>query len=372
MVPAGGGPGGGGGPGAGRPVRILVVSNMYPGPRKPHYGIFVARRVEAYRRLGAEVAVAAITDPRRGPLRTPRKYAALTLRALGRAIRFRPDVLEGHYLVPTALVTRLAAGVVRRPYVLYAHGTDLETRIGWLEPLVARAVAGAAEVHTNSEHTAGRIGERFPAHPEVVVLPPGVDTARFRPPDDALPLTEEPTVAFVGDLVLHKGADVLVRALARLAVPWRAVVVGEGPEGESVRALAEELGVAGRVSWAGRVPHEELPALLGRAAVAAVPSRRDALGQVAIEALACGVPVVVSGVGGLAEIPTPECGSVVPPDRPDLLAEALEGWLQRRGEPAVRAAARGRAGEFALERVASRALDRLGAVPEVRRSSAPG
>ncbi len=344
-------------------MRLLVVSNMYPGPRKPNFGIFVSDRVGAYRRLGADVAVVANSDPRTGRWAIL-KYLSLSLRAVWRAWRFRPHLVEGHYLWPTGAVAAVAAAVARAPYVLYAHGSDVPD--GSAPSPVRRVVGRAAEIHTNSADTAARIRRAFGEDTAVRVLPPGVDLTVFEPrgePDPRL-------VGFVGDLVAHKGVDVALRALADMSETVRLLVVGDGPERASLEGLAGELGVAGRVVWRGAVEHAELPGLFSQMAVVVVPSRRDALGLVAVEALACGRPVVVSAVGGLASLPSPDCGESVPAGDPAALAEAAERWLARAGDPEIARAARRRAETFALDDTATRALTRLEEVVKVvRRTS---
>ena len=95
--------------------------------------------------------------------------------------------------------------------------------------------------------------------------------------------------------------------------------------------------------------------VFSRAKVVAAPSRRDAFGLVAVEALACGTPIVVSDVGGLASIPASSRGSVVPPDDPAALAIALEECLTRADEAASPPAVE-RAAESSLDRVTAEAL----------------
>lgn len=330
-------------------MKILLISNMWPGPRKRHFGIFVKDRVDAYRRNGATVDVVAVDDPRKGVF-SINKYAGLLIRSVWAAVTSRPDVVEGHYLVPTAVITWIASSAARRPYVLYAHGSDVDGRLPGLE----RAVRRAAVVLTNSDDTARRIKRRFGNLSEIAVIPPGVVLEPFA---DVVRRTEVPTVGFLGDLVPHKGVDVLIDAVARMEMPPLVLVAGDGPERERLQARAERLNT--RVEWAGVQPPEKLPAFFSRIDVLAVPSRRDALGTVALQALAAGVPVVVSAVGGLERVPTESCGQAVAPDDPEALANALARWIGRRDDASVGAAARRRAEDFDADRLASAALEAL-------------
>ncbi len=146
----------------------------------------------------------------------------------------------------------------------------------------------------------------------VKVVPPGVDHAFFSPGHRpqarrALALPEGPMMLFVGRIQALKGVDVAVRTLAALKDAGDAflVVVG-GPSGADgaaevarVRRLVRELGLVGRVRFVDPQPHELLSTYYRAADVCLVPSRSESFGLVALEAAACGTPVVAAGVGGL-------------------------------------------------------------------------
>ncbi|NIA24094.1 MAG: glycosyltransferase [Gammaproteobacteria bacterium] len=328
-------------------MRILLISNMWPGARKPHFGIFVRQRVDAYRAGGADVVVVANSDPRHG-LWALWKYTVLLGRVLATAARRRPDVIEAHYLVPTALFGWIAGKLTHRPYALYAHGSDVDGRLPALDFVVDRA----ALILTNADATARKLEERFSSLPGIRVVPPGVDLSRFAQVQRAE--SEYPTVGFLGDLVQHKGVDVLLDAVAAMSPQPRLLVGGDGPERAALHRRAAERGVDAQ--WLGAVRPDQVPSFFSHIDVAAVPSRRDALGVVAVEALAAGVPVVVSRVGGLAGVPTPDCGVAVPPDDPEALRTSLRAWLDTRGDPQVIAAARRRAADFDAHVLASKAI----------------
>jgi hypothetical protein len=96
-------------------VRILLVSQMYPGPDDPDLGVFVAQLEQALHERGHELE-RAVLDSRSGG---KRRYATLVARALRAAHRFRPDVVYAHFLVPAGLTAALAS---RAPLVVTAHG----------------------------------------------------------------------------------------------------------------------------------------------------------------------------------------------------------------------------------------------------------
>jgi glycosyltransferase involved in cell wall biosynthesis len=335
-------------------VRILVVSNMYPSKADPSFGVFVLERVEAFRRLGARVRVAAVTDARKGRFRTAWKYLVLFFRSLTASLWPRPDVIEAHYLVPTAPIAAVVASLIRRPFVLYVHGSDVALSHGLpVTKAIRWAVSRAATLQTNSEWTAGLIETRFGRRASVV--PPGVDPEFFHPPPEG---ARRSGVACAAGLYEHKGIDVLLRALHLLpaSTSWNLVVAGDGPEHTRLEAMAKDLGIGDRIAWKGVIDHAAVAEVFRHAAVVAVPSRRDALGMVAIEALACGTPVVITSVGGLAGVPDAECGTVVPSDDPASMSQAIDWWLNNaRSERAATA----RAAEFSLDTVAAAALAEL-------------
>lgn len=153
---------------------------------------------------------------------------------------------------------------------------------------------------------------RAPGSIEVVA--PGVERALFSPGDQrgarhALGLGAGPILLFVGRIQPLKGLDVAVRTLAELGRPdARLVVVGgaSGPEGtaelERVTALVDELGLTGRVLFHDPQPHHRLSTYYRAADVVLVPSRSESFGLVALEAAACGTPVVANAVGGLLNL----------------------------------------------------------------------
>jgi glycosyltransferase involved in cell wall biosynthesis len=163
-------------------------------------------------------------------------------------------------------------------------------------------------------------------------------------------LAGPPVVVFAGRLVREKGADVLLRAFAAVAArekDARLLLFGEGPERERLSRLADELGVAARVSMPGHVGRAEMERRCAGAWVQVVPSLwEEPFGIVAAEASMRGTAVVASASGGLAEIVRDgETGLLVPPGDADALADALARLLGDR-DLAERMGCAGR--EFAL------------------------
>ncbi|HEV2992912.1 MAG TPA: glycosyltransferase [Acidimicrobiia bacterium] len=214
----------------------------------------------------------------------------------------------------------------------------------------------------------------------VEIIPPGVDHALFSPSEPraarrrlGLP-TDRPLLLFVGRIQPLKGVDVAVRALAALRARDAELVVVGGPSGADgppevarLRALAEDLGVTARVRWVRPVPHDRLADWYRAADVCLVPSRSESFGLVALEAAACGTPVVAANVGGLRTlVDHDESGFLVDGRDPDEYAAPIQALLDAPGRAAAmgsRAAAR--AGRYTWSIAAAR-LRRLYADLAVR------
>ena len=184
----------------------------------------------------------------------------------------------------------------------------------------------------------------YDADPDrIEIVPPGVDHAFFAPGDQAqarravgLP-PDTPVLLFAGRIQPLKGLEVAVRALALVSGSPILVVVG-GPSGEKGQSeldraheLATRLGVADRVRFVPPQPHELLSTYYRAADVCLVPSRSESFGLVALEAAACGTPVVASAVGGLRNlVEHGRTGFLVETRDPGAFAEAVELLLADR------------------------------------------
>ncbi|WP_019808379.1 glycosyltransferase [Saccharomonospora halophila] len=229
-----------------------------------------------------------------------------------------------------------ALGVVKRRYQ-GAQDTSPAERIG-LERLIGRNAARVAATCSDEVFELVRMG--LPRS-RVSVVPCGVDLERFSPSGPRDPRGHRYRIVSVGRLVPRKGFDVAIAALRSL--PEVELVVAGGPErgrldadpeARRLRRLAEESGVADRVHLAGQVARSDVPALLRSADVVVCTPWYEPFGIVPLEAMSCGVPVVVSSVGGLTDtVVDGVTGVQVPPRRPDALAAAVRKLL---GDAALR------------------------------------
>jgi phosphatidylinositol alpha-1,6-mannosyltransferase len=285
-------------------------------------------------------------DVRRVPVRAGARrlaLALLNLRAVARALRFRPDVvLSGH------IVTSPAASTLRRlksiPFVQYVHSDEIRGR----PHLAGFALCRADAVVAVSQHArsmallAGAPPDRLHVIPNGVDLPAGRAGVR----------TAHPTIVTVARLRdRYKGHDVLVRAMPLILArapdaEW--VIVGDGPLRPELERLAADHGLSGRARFLGRISDSERDAWLERAHVFAMPSRLpesgiggEGFGIVFLEASAHGLPVVAGNVAGAVDaVVDGETGLLVDPTDHVAVADAVSELLVDR----ARAEALGRAG----------------------------
>ncbi len=241
----------------------------------------------------------------------------------------------------------ISAHAAHRPLVATLHTSHFLVRArkpAW-RPLLGRLVAWPDHVLAASSEIA-RVGEELAPGTRVEALTNGVDTHRFRPVEPILKEHEVSSSILLPRRLFHKnGVTFAVRALPHIlaGIPEaRLLVVGDGPERPRMEALARELGVTERVHFLGSRPHGEMPGLLASGQVALFPSLMEATSVAALEAMACGRPVVATRVGGLPEIVDDSVGALVPPEDPEALGRAVVELLRRPDLEAVGARARER------------------------------
>lgn len=146
------------------------------------------------------------------------------------------------------------------------------------------------------------------------------------------PIEDNREILYVGQVIRGKGVDLLLKALVHLTVDWHTTIVGDGNHMNECRQLAARLGIESRVTFAGRVPHEELESFYRAARVVVVPSRwPEPFGMVGIEAMARGRPVVAFDNGGISDwLKHESTGMLVTNGDLQSMAMAIGGFLDNR------------------------------------------
>ena len=263
--------------------------------------------------------------------------------AAGDGVRY--DLVHSHYWL-SASAGRVLVREWNVPHVAMFHTlADVKLDVGYsdYEP-GARVVAERALVHdvdrvvVATEHEMHLLRDLYgvPGR-NVAVIPPGVDRERFRPRDRAnaraeLGLDADARILLAaGRIERPKGLDVLIEALGEMTAVDRVqlLIIGgderAAAELARLRRVAEDAGVSDLVRFVGSVTHEQIGTYYNAADVVVMPSRYESFGLVAAEAMASGVPVVASRVGGLAStVADGRTGYLIPWQSPDLFAEKLD------------------------------------------------
>lgn len=267
--------------------------------------------------------LANVRRPTRAVL-VPAFVAAYRRAAVAEARRLQPDVIHAHWWFPGGLVGLAAAREIGAPLYITMHGSDVHIarRFG-LAAVARRVVGGADGVATVSGAARSEIAALLGLDPTTVnLLPMPVTIDRVAPWSPPVPPPIR--LATVGRLASEKGHDVLIDALLLLrsrGVHATCDVIGDGPQAVPLATRARPLG--NDVRFLGSRSRREIADALSGVHALVVPSRREGLGMVALEALHVGCPVIASATGGLVELVGPEDGLLVTPGDPVALADAI-------------------------------------------------
>ena len=315
----------------GRPLKYLLISNMYPDSAADIYGVFIRNIETGLLQQGVQVDRIVIAGRGKSLWSKIQKYVRFYLKVITAALD-RYDVVHVSY--PSHSYLPLMFRRIRRArLVVRLHGLDL---VGGVEDTLAHrvgrffsriAIRRADLVVVPSRYFEAELTRRHQVKQIYVYPSGGVDMDRFYP---APAPVREPVVSCVGRLDRLKGVDVLIRALARTRLPIRARITGDGRLRFRLEAMVRESSLEDRITFLGRIPQSELVGEYQRAAVFAFPTMRPAesFGNVAMEAMACGLPVIGSRMAGLTDyIREGENGLFFEPGDVQALADAMDNFF---------------------------------------------
>ena len=300
---------------------------------------------------------------------SPFRFQAAVFRRLPRlARRYGFDIVHANHAYMSDLLVRLRR---RSAATVVTVHTTLETQVGgtaraspaaprdslegriarWrllLETVERHYLRGTPAMIFVSRWLRDRTLRSYRVHPRLsTVVPNAIDTERLSPPvagDGGVGPTrsDRPTLLFAGRLLAMKGIETLLRAMTRLDPSVRLLLAGPGDQGPW-KALAYDLGLTSeRCEFLGRVPYEAMPTLYHQVDAVVLPSFTESCPMVALEAMACGTPLIAADVGGVSEIVRDgETGWLFPAGDADGLVSCIRAVLDDtvRREP-VRARAR--------------------------------
>jgi glycosyltransferase involved in cell wall biosynthesis len=260
------------------------------------------------------------------------------------------DLIHAHgHPYPSSLIAAKIAKKYGKPVVLTQHNTFIEyenslwDHVEWLNDCAIgrEALKASDRIVVVSNATRNYVLSLGADPKKVCVLHNGVDVDRFKPlagvRDEMrkkLGIPEASRVVLTVRRIVYKnGVDTLIdsaeksiRKNPRLVF----LVVGKGPDFEKVKEKIVQLGIQENFRLTGFVSDDDLPFYYNAADFFVLPSKSgEGLPLVALEAMACGLPVIATNVGGISEIMKEECGKLVPPNSPDVLAEAILEFSRR-------------------------------------------
>lgn len=201
-------------------------------------------------------------------------------------------------------------------------------KFGWINRMIETYTKKKIDICFAYSHTAESLMREL-ANWEVVYTPPpiNIEDFQFKPK-----LTDSKSdtfvVGYLGRISYEKGVDILMRAIALTDKNIHCMIVGNGPEKEKLKVLAEELVISERVKWHNAVEYKNIPSFMKSFDVLVLPSRttekwKEQFGRVLIEAMACGVPVIGSNSGEIPNV-IGENGVLFEENNPEKLAEAIK------------------------------------------------
>lgn len=332
-------------------MKVVFLARWYPHKYDSMFGLFVQRHAEAAALFNEVSAIYVHPDPnasqtyevdrrhengvdtirvyykKRGKLSSPLRY----FRACQKALRLvgKPDLIHVHVLTRMGVVAWWQKTLHGTPYIITEHwsrylpGNDFS---GFLRKTLTRKVVRHAEMVTT---VTGNLALAMQGHrllnPHYEILPNVIDTNLFQPQPHH---HEVPRIIHISCFEdKSKNISGLLQALRIMkdrGVSYEAVLIGEGMDYDAMRALSEQLYLQPQVRFTGLLQGKALVDELAQGDFLVLSSHYENLPVVILEALACGLPVVSTRVGGIDEILNESNGILVPPDDTQALAEAME------------------------------------------------
>lgn len=356
-------------------MKVLIISHMYPSIFNEVAGIFVHEQVKALVDQGCEVKV--ISPVPWAPFLIQRlspkwmRYSEIPLRATCDGIEvyyprcltfprmlffassgqwmyrgisnlvgeiyqdFAFDLIHAHTTLPDGFAAMLLKRDYDKPLVITIHGRDLHTtlyRSAQCKQAIVKAFKQTERIITVSTKLKRIAEEEIGCSDKMVVINNGINPRKIcsaaRP---RIPLLGARTILSVSNLIATKGIDLNLKAISQLIAKHhelKHIVIGDGPQMDNLRRLASTLNLNNHVEFLGRLPHEDVMVHMASADIFSLPSWREGLGVVYLEAMAHGKPIIACLGEGIEDVVTNgETGLLVERKSVDSLVKALDFLL---------------------------------------------
>jgi len=242
----------------------------------------------------------------------------------------RINFIHSHWIIPSGLVGAVCKRIFKKPFIISVHGSDLILPNKFLKNFAKIALNSCDVCVVNSTATKDTVLGITNVR-EVEIVPMGADLSMFNP-NVKSDIKKDykingPIILTVGRLSKEKGIEYTIKAMPTILkkIPEiKLIIVGAGPEENNLKKLSKKLNLTGNVVFTGGIPNKNLSRFYKSADVFVLPSLREGMGLVLLEAMACGTPVIGSNTGGITDIiKYGESGFLVKPKDPEDIAEKI-------------------------------------------------
>jgi glycosyltransferase involved in cell wall biosynthesis len=325
--------------------KVTVISNMYPTEVHKSFGIFVKNQVEALRNKGISVDVIAIDNPDKGKLNLLKKYGKWAFTFLFHLLfkGSRTSVVHAHYVFPSGWLAKWYKKLYGARFIVTAHGGDIDQmakKSRRIKNMTKSILAEADHVIAVGQELFTTLETEFGVPPDKLsLINMGVNLEVFKPVDKAearsrcgIPPSQTPLL-FVGNIIEQKGLNELVEAFSQAKKDhpdYELYIIGSDKNQgyvQRLKALISETGSLESIHFLGTKNQSEVALWMAAAEVFILPSHIEGFGLVALEAMACGTPVVGTHVGGLKYLLNDGNGVLVEVKNPQSLKNGIETVL---------------------------------------------
>lgn len=258
----------------------------------------------------------------------------LNVFSLGKVLKeYKPDILHSHFASSYGFIASL---LKNKKYLSFVSvwGTDVYKfpKQNKINEYLIRYTLNKADYIFSTSHAMAKETSKYTTN-NIKVIPFGVDIQQFKPIDNVEKNIKSLTIGIVKALEDNYGISDLIKAFSKVHLTYKnteLLIVGDGPKRNEYELLVSKMNLNKVVTFTGKVPNHEVPKYINEMDIFVVPSREiESFGVAAVEAMACGVPVIVTEIGGLPEVvKNGETGIVVPVKNEEKLIEKIHYLIE--------------------------------------------
>jgi glycosyltransferase involved in cell wall biosynthesis len=289
-------------------MKLLLISNMYPSNEDDYYGIFVKNFEKELIKNNVKVKKIVIKGKGKSKLEKLKKYIKFFTDSYKKIKNNDYDLIYVHYINHSLLPLLIFKKFIKKPLIINAHGSDVlvKNKINLIiQKLVMPIIKKANKIIVPSEYFSKIVVNRFKISKERIFVSPsgGIDTNLFKPLKK-FKKNEIFTLGYVSRIDEGKGWDILLKAinLIKSDLEFKLIIIGSGKQEKKLKNMIKILKLENYVKFLGSKKHEDLPFYFNQMDVFIFPTvLNESLGLVGLEAMACGIPIIGSKIGGLQD-----------------------------------------------------------------------